>query len=169
MPLTISRLTVPAYVRGLHVLTRYLDKALAAVADGHGSDEALVQARLAPDMLPLAGQIQRASDTSKLAIARLLGVDAPLFADDETSLAQLKERTAKTLAWIETADTAALDAAGTREITLTFGPHKRTLGGEEFVTTFALPNFYFHVATAHAILRNAGIAVGKLDYLGAAA
>lgn len=166
MPLTISGLTVPAYVRSLHVLTRYLDKALAAVADGHSTDEALVQARLAPDMLPLSGQIQRASDTSKLAIARLLGVDAPPFADDETTLTQLKERIAKTLAWIESADTAALDAAATRQITLTFGPHKKTVSGEDMVTAFALPNFYFHVATAHAILRNAGIAVGKVDYLG---
>lgn len=167
MSLTISRLTVPAYVRGLRVLSHYLDTALAAVAAGQATDHGLVRARLAPDMLPLAGQIQRASDTSKLAIARLLAADAPAFADDETSLDQLKQRIANTLAWIESADPATLDAAATREITLTFGPHRKTFTGEDFVTVFALPNFYFHVATAHAILRNAGLGIGKLDYLGA--
>lgn len=169
MSLTIATLTVPAYVRGLRVLSHYLDKAAAFAADGRAAEDALVQGRLAPDMLPLSGQVQRASDTSKLAIARLLGVDAPSFADDETTLQALKARIEKTIAWIETADTAALDAADTREITLTFGPSKYSFGGEAFVTQFALPNFYFHVATAHAILRHAGVAIGKLDYLGASA
>ncbi|MBB5208316.1 DUF1993 domain-containing protein [Chiayiivirga flava] len=167
MTVSISRLTVPAYTRGLRVLSRYLDKAIEFSA-ANPSAPALIDARLAPDMLTLAGQVQRASDTSKLAIARLLGSEAPKFDDNETTLEQLRDRVAKTLAYIETADSAALDAAATREINLTFGPTKHTFAGEDFVTTFALPNFYFHLAIAHGILRHAGVAIGKLDYLGAA-
>ena len=163
MSLSISRLIVPAYVRGLQVLSRYLDKA----AD-HADAAALPGARLAPDMLPLAGQIQRASDTSKNAIARLLGIDAPKFEDNETTLAELKVRVDKTIAFVAGADTAALDASVERDITLAFGEFKKTFDGEDYVLSFALPNFYFHVAMAHAILRNQGVAVGKLDYLGAA-
>lgn len=166
MPLSISRLTVPAYTRGLHVLSRYLDKA-AEHAGAAGAD-ALVGARLAPDMLPLAGQVQRASDTSKNAIARLLGIDAPRFDDNETTLAELKARVANTIAFISQADAAALDASAAREITLAFGDFRKTFDGEDYVLSFALPNFYFHVAMAHAILRHQGVAVGKLDYLGAA-
>lgn len=164
MTVSISRLTVPAYARGLRVLSRYLDKAIEFAA-ANPSAPSLVDARLAPDMLTLAGQVQRASDTSKLAIARLLGTEAPKFEDDETTLEQLKGRVGKTIAYIEGADSAALDAGATREITLKFGPASHTFSGADFVTEFALPNFYFHLATAHGILRNAGIAVGKRDYL----
>ena len=168
MSLSVSRLTVPAYVRGLQVLSRYLVKAADHASAGHADAAALVGARLAPDMLPLAGQIQRASDTSKNAIARLLGVDAPRFEDNETTLAELKARVDKTLAFIAVADAAALDAGAGREITLAFGEFRKTFDGEDYVLSFALPNFYFHVAMAHAILRHQGVAVGKLDYLGAA-
>ena len=168
MPLSISRLTVPAYTRGLQVLSRYLDKAAEHASAGHADAADMVGARLAPDMLPLAGQIQRASDTSKNAIARLLGIDAPKFEDNETTLAELKARVANTIAFISQADAAALDASAAREITLTFGDFRKTFDGEDYVLSFALPNFYFHVAMAHAILRHQGVAVGKLDYLGAA-
>ncbi|MCR6700762.1 MAG: DUF1993 domain-containing protein [Dokdonella sp.] len=168
MTLSLHRLTVPAYLRGLNTLARYLDHA-AAHARANGSDpDALAAARLAPDMLPLAGQIQRASDTSKNAIARLLGTDPPRFADQETTLGELRERLEKTIAYVESADPAAVDAGAAREITLTFGPLSRRFDGEGYVLEFALPNFYFHLATAHAILRHAGVAIGKLDYLGAA-
>lgn len=168
MPLSISRLTVPAYTRGLQVLSRYLDKAAEHASAGHADAAALVSARLAPDMLPLAGQVQRASDTSKNAIARLLGIDAPRFDDNETTLAELKTRVANTISFIAQADAAALDASAAREITLAFGDFRKTFDGEDYVLSFALPNFYFHVAMAHAILRHQGVAVGKLDYLGGA-
>jgi len=168
MPLSLHTLTVPAYLRGLRTLTRYLDRATAHARENGNDPDALAAARLAPDMLPLAGQIQRASDTSKNAIARLLGVDPPRFADEETTLDQLRERLARTIAYVESADAAAIDAGAGREITLTFGTLSRRFDGEGYVLDFALPNFYFHLATAHAILRHAGVPIGKLDYLGAA-
>ena len=167
MSASISRLTVPTYLRGLRVLAHYLDKA-AAHAQANGLDPAsLVGARLAPDMLPLSGQIQRASDTSKNAIARLLAGESPRMEDNETTLDELVARVERTIAYIESADAAQLDAAEGREITLTFGKVGRSFDGLGYVLDFALPNFQFHVAIAHAILRNQGVAVGKLDFLGA--
>lgn len=167
MSLSLHRLTVPTYLRGLRTLSRYLDKAAEHARAQATDPDALAAARLAPDMLPLAGQVQRASDTSKNAIARLLGVDPPRFEDSETTLDDLQARIARTIAYVEAADAAAIDAGAGREITLAFGQFKKTFDGEDFVLSFALPNFYFHVATAHAILRQAGVPIGKLDYLGA--
>ena len=121
MSASISRLTVPTYLRGLRVLAYYLDKA-AAHAQANGLDPAtLVDARLAPDMSPLSGQIQRASDTSKNAIARLIGGESPSMEDNEATLDELKARVMRTLAYIEAADPAALDAGEAREITLRAG------------------------------------------------
>lgn len=166
MTASISRLTVPTYLRGLRVLAHYLDKA-AAHAQANGTDPAeFVDARLAPDMLPLSGQIQRASDTAKNGIARLLGSESPRMEDNEATLADLKTRVERTIAYIESADATQLDAAERREITLTFGEFRRSFNGLDYVLDFALPNFQFHVVTTHAILRNRGVAVGKLDFLG---
>lgn len=169
MSLSMYRITVPAYVRGLRALSGYLEKASAYAHENHLDPVELVDARLAPDMLPLAGQIQRASDTSKNAIARLLGVEAPRMDDNETTFDELKARVDRTLAFIEGADRAGLDASGEREVTLAFGDYRRTFTGEDYVLEFALPNFYFHVAMTHAILRNKGLPIGKLDYFGAGA
>jgi uncharacterized protein len=167
MSLTLQRLSLPTYARGLRVLALYLDKA-AAHAAARGIDEgSIVNARLAADMLPLSGQVQRASDTSKNAIARLLGVDPPRFEDNETTLAELKARVERTLAYVVDTDGAKLDAGVDRQITLAFGAFKRDFSGEDYVLDFALPNFHFHVAMTHAILRHLGVEVGKLDYLGA--
>ena len=125
-----------------------------------------MQARLAPDMLPLAGQVQRASDTSKNAVARLTGIDAPAFPDVETTFAELRQRIGDTLDFFASVDPPRLEDSGAREITLKFGQFQTVLAGEDYLLTFALPNFYFHLATAHGILRHQGVQVGKLDYLG---
>lgn len=166
MPLTVPQLTVPAFVRGLTVLDTLLTKAEAHAAETGTSLQDLFDARLAPDMLPLSAQIQRASDTSKLAVARLTGVAAPSFEDNEASFPELHARIAKTIAYIESVDAAAFDGAETRTVELKGGGGGRTFAGADFLTQFALPNFYFHVATAHGILRNAGVPIGKRDYLG---
>lgn len=168
MAIALDRILVPTYLRGLTVLSRYIDKAAAHVAANGLADEAIVQARLAPDMLTFAGQIQRASDTAKGGIARLLGIDAPRFEDNETTLAELKARIDRTRAFVASADRAGIAAAEDREITLKAGALERRFDGVGYVIDFAVPNFNFHVAIAHAILRHAGVAVGKLDYLGAA-
>jgi len=169
MSLSMYRITVPAYVLGLKALAGYLAKASAYAHDNHLDPVELVGARLAPDMLTLAGQIQRASDTSKNAIARLLGSEAPRMEDNETTFDELASRVDRTRAFIEGADRATLDASADREVTLAFGDYRKTFTGEAYVLEFALPNFYFHVAMTHAILRNKGLPVGKLDYFGAGA
>lgn len=166
MSVSLYRLTIPMYVRGFGVLSQYLDKA-AAFAGEQGIDpDSLVTARLAPDMLPLAGQIQRASDTSKNTIVRLTGMEAPRFDDNETTLAQLQQRIDNTLAFLSSVTPAHFDGSDVREVTLAFPSVKATLSGEEALLTFGLPNFFFHVATAHAILRQQGVPIGKTDYLG---
>lgn len=166
MPLSMYRMTVPVFQRGLTNLKTYLDKAEAYATEKGLDPAALVNARLAPDMLPLAGQIQRVTDTAKLTVARLTGIDAPRFEDTETSIAELRERIANTEAFLAGVAAEALDGSDAREVTISPGGVKATMRGDEYLATFALPNFYFHIATTHAILRQQGVPIGKMDYLG---
>ncbi|MBX4907335.1 MULTISPECIES: DUF1993 domain-containing protein [Rhizobium] len=165
MSISIYRLTVPMFRRGLASLKTYLDKAEAYAKEKNIDPAILVSARLAPDMLSLAGQYQRASDSAKFTLARLTATEAPKFEDNETTIEQLRERLAKTETYLATFSAQALEGAESRQITLP-GKSGIVLPGDEYITTFALPNFYFHVATAHAILRNQGAPIGKRDYLG---
>lgn len=166
MTVSLYRLSIPVFMRGLGVLRGYIDHA-EQFAQGSGlSPDALVQARLAPDMLPLAGQVQRASDTSKNAIGRLTDIVPPRFEDDETTLVELRHRIDATVAFFASIDANALAGAENRQVSLNFGAVKPSFGGVDYLLTFVLPNFYFHIATAHAILRNQGIVIGKTDYLG---
>jgi hypothetical protein len=166
MSLNLSQLTVPVFVRGLTVLSTLLKKAEEHVLQAGVAPETLIGARLASDMLPLSGQVQRASDTSKFAVQRLSGGTAPKFADDETTFAQLQERIAKTIAYLESVDASLIDAGSTRDVAVQWGPTTTSFTAPSYVLTMALPNFYFHVATAHGILRSQGVQIGKLDYLG---
>ncbi|SCB60234.1 hypothetical protein GA0061105_11033 [Rhizobium aethiopicum] len=147
MSISIYRLTVPMFQRGLASLRTYLDKAEAYAKEKNIDPAILVSARLAPDMLPLAGQYQRASDSAKFTLARLTATDAPKFEDNETTIEQLRERLAKTDAYLAGISAQALEGAESRQITLP-GRSGIVLPGDEYVATFALPNFYFHVATA---------------------
>ncbi|PDT17315.1 hypothetical protein CO670_08790 [Rhizobium sp. J15] len=165
MSISIYRLTVPMFQRGLASLKTYLDKAEAYAREKNIDPAILVSARLAPDMLPLSGQYQRASDSAKFAVARLSATEAPKFEDNEKTIDELRERLAKTEAYLAGFSEEALEGTESREITLP-GKSGIVLPGSEYVTIFALPNFYFHVATAHAILRNQGAPIGKRDYLG---
>ena len=155
------------FVRSFDVLSIYLDRAtIFERAEGIPSGT-LLNARLAPGMLPLSGQVQRASDTSKNAIARLTGIEAPRFADTEATFEELQQRVRNTLDYFSGITPEHLEGSEAREIALSFGKLKTTLPGDDYLLTFALPNFYFHLATAHAILRQQGVQIGKLDYLGA--
>lgn len=166
MSISMYRLTVPVFQRGLTTLSAYLEKA-EKFAEEKGIDPIeLVATRLAPDMLPLSGQYQRATDSAKLAIARLTGTDAPKFEDNETTIADLRARVAKTEAYLATVTADALDGTETREVVISPGGNKVVFSGDDYVLKFALPNFYFHLSMVHAILRNQGAPVGKLDYLG---
>lgn len=159
--------SVPVFQRGLQNLSAYLDKIEAYAAEKAIAPGELVSARLIDDMLPLSGQYQRASDTAKLAVSRLAGIDAPRFEDNETTVAELRERLKKTQDFLATVTPAAMEGSEAREVTITPGGNKITFKGEDYLTKFALPNFFFHVTTAHDILRSRGLPVGKMNYLGA--
>ncbi|MET0254664.1 MAG: DUF1993 domain-containing protein [Luteibacter sp.] len=161
MSISIHDATVPVFVRGFRVLSDLLAK-----AEAQADASALIDARLAPDMLSLAGQIQRASDTAKFAVARVGEVQPPSFEDNEASFADLRKRIAATVAWLESVDPAAIDAGASRTITRKFKDADVNFTAQEYLLQFAIPNFFFHVTTAYDILRHNGIAVGKLDYLG---
>jgi uncharacterized protein len=164
MAISMYDATLPVLVRGLGVLNEYLERAAAFAADNKIDPQVLVNARLAPDMLPLSGQVQRASDTSKGAIPRLTDLQAPSFADNEVTLEDLKKRVADTVAYLQTVTPAHLEGAENRKIELKF--LNAVMTGDLFVLQFLLPNFFFHVTTVHDILRHNGVKVGKRDYLG---
>jgi hypothetical protein len=166
MSLSMHQASIPVFLRGLRVMSTLLDKAASHATEHKTDPDTLVQTRLAPDMLNLAGQIQRATDSAKLGIARLGGLTAPPFADDETTLDALQQRLAKTIAYLESVDPAVLDGSDMREILLKAGGQEQVFDGASYLLTFALPNFFFHMTTTYAVLRHAGVAVGKRDYLG---
>jgi len=166
MSLTMYKASIPVFVRELGILASLLKKGEDFAREQGFAADTLVQERLAPDMLPLAGQIQRASDSAKLAVARLTGVAAPSFEDNETTYAQLYERIEKTLAYVNSVSADAFNEAATREVKLNYGDFQPVFTGESYLLTFALPNFFFHIVTAYDILRHKGVPIGKRDYLG---
>jgi uncharacterized protein len=159
---TIYDASAPVFMRAMTNMQAWLDKAQAQGAD----EAALMGAKLAEDMRPLPFQFQSASDSAKGAVARLTGVAAPSMPDTEASFAELKERLIATTRFIGSVDPAAYDGAADREVELKFpnGMGYR-FRGADFLTGFALPNFFFHVTTAYAILRANGVQVGKPDFL----
>jgi len=157
--------TIPVLIRGLGVLDEYLGRAAAFAADNKIDPKVLMNARLAPDMLPLSGQVQRASDTSKGAIPRLTDLQAPSFADTEATLEELQKRIADTVSFLKTVTPEHLRTAQERKVELKFLDNA-VMTGDVFVLQFLLPNFFFHVTTAHDILRHNGVKVGKRNYLG---
>ena len=159
-------LTVPVFTRALSALSGLLDKAVAHA--GEAGAEALLANRLAPDMHPLVKQVQMACDGPKLCVARLSGAEAPVNEDSETTVAELKARIAATLEWIGSVPREAIDGQEDREVVLKFPGGEWPFKGQGYVTGFALPNFFFHVTTAYDLLRQAGVPLGKRDFLGAA-
>jgi hypothetical protein len=166
MPFSIYQVTVPIFIRGLERLSVFLDKAEGFAAEKGIDANDFVHARLAPDMLPLSGQVQRASDTSKLAVARLGAIEAPRFEDIEKTFPELGTRIADTIAFLRSVEPGQLDGAEGKTINFKAGPNELSFRGDTYVTGFALPNFFFHVTTAYDILRHAGVPLGKRDFLG---
>lgn len=167
MTVSTYRLSVPVFRRGLGALSRALTKAEAFSIEAGRLPEEVLGARLAPDMLPFSAQVQRVSDTSKNAIGRILDVAPPAMPDEEKTFAELQDRIARTVAYLDAQDEAAIDARASAEVTLKAGSLSATFTADEYLLQFALPNFYFHVTTAHGILRHLGVSIGKMDYLGA--
>src|SRR5262245_7111756 len=167
MAISMYQVSVPVFLKMLGNLAAVLDKG-AAFAETKKIDPAvLLGYRLAPDMLNLTRQVQIASDHAKRCTARLAGIEPPAYEDNETSFAELKARIDKTVAFINTVKPSQIDGSEGREITLKFGNTTKTLNGQTYLLTNALPNFFFHVTTAYAILRHCGTNIGKTDFLGA--
>lgn len=162
MSFSIADIATPVFVRGLNALDGLLDKAIASGID----PVALMEARLAPDMKPLPDQIRMATFSARAVSARLTGIEVPFMEDDETTLVQLKDRIARSLAFIEGIDPAAFEGAEQRTVTMQLPGREMKFTGAGYVTSFAIPNFYFHVTTAYAILRKEGVVLTKPDFLG---
>ena len=167
MPLSLYEASIPVYLRMSRNLIAILDKAGAhAKAEGMPLST-LAEARLAPDMHPLTRQIQMASDAAKGGAARLAGAEPPSMPDTETTFPELKERLAKTIAYLETIKPEQVDGGEDRTIELKFPNGAMTFTGRDFLLLFSMPNLFFHVTTAYDVLRNQGVPLGKMDYLGA--
>ena len=164
--LTMSSASAPIFLRQLDSLACWLEKAEAHAESKGFAVDVLLAARLAPDMLPFSTQVQIACDTAKSALARLAGVEAPKFADDERTLADLKERVRRTVAFVQSVAPERIDGSETRDVTVPRRGDPLTMKGEAYLKHFALPNFFFHVTTAYALLRHNGVELGKGDYLG---
>jgi hypothetical protein len=162
MSFTIYEASAPVFARSMTDVIAWLDKALA---EGK-SETVLMEARLAPDMRPFPAQIQMASDSAKNAIARLAGIAAPAMPDTEATFAELKTRCRRTIDFVESVDRSALDGAEDRRVEIKF-PNGTGYGfnGRDYLTGFALPNFFFHLTTTYALLRSEGVALGKPDFL----
>src|SRR5262245_22700999 len=168
MSYTIYDATIPTMTRALTNLSKILDKAVAQAKANDTPLSSLLEARLAPDMYSLIQQVQSASDGAKACAARLAGIDPPSMPDTEKTFPELKERIAKTIAFLNSVSADKVKGAEDREIVLKFPNGEMKFSGRDFANGFALPNFFFHVTTAYAILRHKGIAIGKMDFLGGA-
>lgn len=166
MPISMYQTSVPRFINMLGNLSNILDKAQAHVDAKKLDVAALTSYRLFPDMLPMTAQVQIACDTAKSVLGRLAGVEVPAYEDNEKTLADLKARIAKTVAFIQTMTPAQIDGTEDKEIVIKRGDRETRYKGMQFLLGHALPNFYFHVTTAYNILRHNGIEIGKRDYLG---
>jgi len=160
--------SVPVFKQLLTAMKTVLEQAGAQVAAKDMQPDALLQARLYPDMFPLVRQVQIAADFARGISARLAGIDVPAFEGTETSFADLDALLTKTLAFLDGVDAAKFDGSEGKEIVLRPGtPKERKLGGQAYLSSYGLPQFFFHVTTTYAILRHNGVPIGKKDYMGA--
>ena len=167
MSITMSSASVPVFVRMLTNLSAWLDKAESHAQSKKFDPSVYLGTRLAPDMLSFTTQIQIACDTAKFCVGRLGGVEAPKFSDAESSLADLRARIDATIAYLNSVPAAQIDGSEDKDITIPRRDGSMLMKGEAYLKHYALPNFFFHVTTAYALLRHKGVEVGKPDYLGA--
>jgi len=167
MSITMHSASVPIFVRMLGNLVTWLDKAEAHAQAKKFDPAVYLGTRLAPDMLPFTTQIQIACDGAKFGVSRLAGVDAPKFDDTESSIAELRERVHATIEFVKSVPAAKIDATEDKEVTIPRRSGPVTMKGEAYLKHYVLPNFFFHLTTAYALLRHNGVDLGKTDYLGA--
>lgn len=166
MAMSLYQVTVPVFVKALSNLRSVLEKAKTHALDHKIEEAAFMQARLFPDMLPLPRQVQIATDIARGASARLAGQEPPPYEDNEQTFDDLLARIDRTLAYIKGLDEKAFDGAETREITRPVRGQPHTFTGMNYLLQFAMPNVYFHCATAYGLLRHNGVPLGKADFLG---
>jgi len=170
MNISMHNASVGVFVRVLRNLAAVLEKAEHWAAERKIDPNAILQARLAPDMFTFTRQIQICSDNAKGGVARLAGITPPSFEDNEASFADLKARVARTIAFLESVPAAGFAGAEERPIKLMLGPPgkqtERNFTGLDYLLGFATPNVYFHYSMAYALLRHNGLDIGKKDYIG---
>jgi len=158
--------SAPRFVNILKNLSAILDKAQAHAEAKKIDPTVFTSARLYPDMLAMARQVQIATDTAKAAMARLAGAEIPKYEDTEQTFAELKARIAKTIEFINTFKPAQIEGTDEKEVVIKLGGNDTKLTGMQYLLGHAHPNFYFHVTTAYDILRHNGVEIGKRDYIG---
>jgi len=163
---SIYDMTVPVFTRMLSNVLVWLDKAEADAAARKYSTDTLVAGRLAPDMIPLRGQIMIATDHVKGCVCRLSGQPIPSWPDEEKTFAELRLRIGKAIALLESTTPDQLADGADRTVTIKVNGEEATMRGLDYLTQRALPNFFFHVTTTYAILRHNGVPLGKGDYIG---
>jgi uncharacterized protein len=166
MTISMYQASAPAFTRMLIQLKVIVDKAAATAAAKKVDESVYLTARLYPDMLPMGRQIHIACDFAKGCCARLAGLEVPKYEDNEVTFADFQARIDKTIAYVATISAAQIDGQEERDINITIAGKPVTFKGLPYLVHFALPNFYFHLTTAYAILRHNGVDIGKGDFLG---
>ena len=166
MPLSLYDVSVPVFIRSFGSMSAFLEKGRAYADENGMPHETLLEARLYPDMGPPTSQIQRASDSAKLAAVRVGQVANVPMADEEKSFDDLQRRIAATVDFLKTVPSDSMDGREDAEVVLTTRAGETKFTARDYLLGFALPNFFFHVTTAYALLRSNGVPVGKMDYIG---
>ena len=166
MSLSVHSMTVAAFVPMLENLEKILGKAAAFAAERKLDEGVLEGWRLTPDMFALRRQVQLTSDFAKNSVARLAGIEPPKIPDGEKTLAELQTRVRSTVTWLQSITPAQLEGAETRHIVAPLRTRTLEMDGLPFIQRWVLPNFYFHMTTTYALLRQAGVSLGKQDFLG---
>ncbi|MDD5325654.1 MAG: DUF1993 domain-containing protein [Polaromonas sp.] len=166
MTISMYQASVPRLANILGNLSNILDKTQAHVEAKKLDISTLMSYRLFPDMLPFTKQVQIACDKARSVVARLAGLDVPVYEDNEKTLAELKVRIAKTIAFIQSVPAEQIDGTEDKEIVLKVAGKETHYQGMQFLLGHSLPNVYFHVTTAYNILRHNGVEIGKRDFLG---
>lgn len=165
MSITMYEIAVPSFQKHLEALDAIIDKAVAYSEAQKIEPETLLTARLYPDMYTFKKQVTSACDFAKLSVGRLAGLTPPVHDDSERTFAELKTRIADTLSVLAQAKPEAMEGAADQPIAIKAGPRELNFTGREYLLHFALPNFYFHCATAYGILRHNGLEIGKRDFM----
>ncbi|CAG7857601.1 hypothetical protein MCAMS1_02490 [biofilm metagenome] len=166
MSLDMYQTSIPVFVRMLGNLSTILDKGAAHAKANNIDPSVFINARLAADMYPLSRQVQIATDMVKGCAARLAGLEVPSYEDNEATFSELQERIAKTMAFLQSFNAEQINGSEERTVTLKLRGKAICFLGQPYLLNFVLPNLYFHVTTAYAILRHNGVEIGKMDYLG---